>query len=231
MEKPFIIGVGGAHSGSGKTTYACLLLRKLKGWGAIKYTRTELYSSLVDDRETLSTEDKDTRRMLDAGAARVLWVKAPPGGLEEMLPEAVARLSDLRGVVVEGNSAIEFLKPDIIIFVFGSEAEEIKESAKGVLLNADVVVSENDLSIAMPGKAEVFLKSPADTERFLSRVTEMVEKKEKIREALKGKAVDGRISCPSARNIAEELDVPYQQVGKTADELGIKITGCELGCF
>jgi molybdopterin-guanine dinucleotide biosynthesis protein len=231
MARPFIIGVGGAHSGSGKTTYAALLLRALGGWGAIKYTKTELYSSLVDDRETLSTEDKDTRRMLDAGAARVLWVRAPRGELEEMLPEAVARLSDLRGIVVEGNSAIEFLKPDIIIFVFGKKAEEIKESAKGVLLSADLVVSESDQSCAPQGKAEVFLKSPADTERFLSRVAEMVEKKEKIRESLKGKAIDGRISCPSARNIAEELDVPYQQVGKTADELGIKITGCELGCF
>jgi len=45
------------------------------------------------------------------------------------------------------------------------------------------------------------------------------------------KAVGGKISCPVARKIAEELSVPYKEVGRKADELSIKITGCELGCF
>ena len=39
------------------------------------------------------------------------------------------------------------------------------------------------------------------------------------------------IECPAARRIAERLGVPYGRVGKTADELGIKIINCELGCF
>jgi hypothetical protein len=55
--------------------------------------------------------------------------------------------------------------------------------------------------------------------------------KDKIKELLKEKAVNGKISCPVARNIAEELSVPYKDVGRNADELRIKITGCELGCF
>ena len=54
---------------------------------------------------------------------------------------------------------------------------------------------------------------------------------DKIKELLKKKAVNGRIPCPVARNIAEELSVPYKEVGRNADELRIKITGCELGCF
>ncbi len=54
---------------------------------------------------------------------------------------------------------------------------------------------------------------------------------DKIKELLKKIAVDGKVSCPAARNIAEELSVPYKEVGRNADELRIKITGCELGCF
>jgi hypothetical protein len=54
---------------------------------------------------------------------------------------------------------------------------------------------------------------------------------DKIKELLIKKAVDGKISCPVARKIAEELSVSYKEVGRNADELRIKITGCELGCF
>jgi hypothetical protein len=53
----------------------------------------------------------------------------------------------------------------------------------------------------------------------------------KIKELLMKKAVDGKIACPAARKIAEELSIPYKEVGRNADELRIKITGCELGCF
>ena len=52
-----------------------------------------------------------------------------------------------------------------------------------------------------------------------------------ISESLKAKAVDGRISCSLARKIAEELGVPYKEVGDAANELKIKIKNCELGCF
>lgn len=55
--------------------------------------------------------------------------------------------------------------------------------------------------------------------------------KDKIVEELKKKTINGRLPCPIAREIAEELSVSYQEVGKVADELNIKITDCELGCF
>jgi len=54
---------------------------------------------------------------------------------------------------------------------------------------------------------------------------------DKIKGLLINKAVEGKISCPVARKSAEELSVLYKEVGRNADELRIKITGCELGCF
>ena len=231
MTKPIVIGIGGAHSGSGKTTYASLLFQRLRGWGGIKYTRTAMYSSLIDERDVLLTEGKDTRRMLDAGAEQVLWIQSPPSELGELLPLAMDKLSDLKGVIVEGNSAIEFLVPDIIIFIFGKNSEKIKESAKGILRKADVVLSEEGTSGVVPGKARGLRKSPAHHEEFLISIVEMVEKKEKIRTSLKERSENGRIPCPVARTIAEELKVDYQEVGRAANELGIKIMNCELGCF
>ena len=54
---------------------------------------------------------------------------------------------------------------------------------------------------------------------------------DKIREEIKKKAKNNRLPCPVARKIAQELSVSFKEVGRTADELNIKITDCELGCF
>ncbi|OPX90433.1 MAG: hypothetical protein A4E53_00985 [Pelotomaculum sp. PtaB.Bin104] len=52
-----------------------------------------------------------------------------------------------------------------------------------------------------------------------------------VLEAVKKASKDGRISCNDARKLAEELKVPNKVVGDAANELEIKIFGCELGCF
>lgn len=229
--RPTLIGVGGAYSGAGKTTYASLLLRALRGWGAIKYTKTGLYCSLIDDHDILSREGKDTRRLLDAGAERVLWVRCPPSDMTNVLPLAVERLSDLKGIVVEGNSAIEFLRPDIILFIFGSDPAQIKETAKGVFRRADVIVAgEGDIPETRR-ETRRFGRALDDSGPLIRYIREMIDRKEKIKASLKKSSVDGKISCSLARKIASDLSVPFGEVGKTANELKIKITGCELGCF
>lgn len=55
--------------------------------------------------------------------------------------------------------------------------------------------------------------------------------KEELRQKMLQKAVDNRLPCSVARKIAEELDIPYKEVGAAADELGIRIRDCQLGCF
>lgn len=232
--RPIIIGVAGAHSGSGKTTYASLLLKELKGWGAIKFTRTAIYSSITDDIEMLSIKDKDTKMFLEAGAEKVLWVQSPVPEIKDVLSIAVERFSGLKGILVEGNSAIEFLKPDIIIFIFGRDPKRIKESSRRVLEMAEVVVFDEAPGIEMPepvhSKVERFSRS-RDNEKLIPYILKMLENIEKIRAALKERAIDGKISCQVAKKLADELTIPYGDIGKTADELDIKIKDCELGCF
>jgi hypothetical protein len=54
---------------------------------------------------------------------------------------------------------------------------------------------------------------------------------DKVAEEIRKKAVNGRLSCPAARKIAQELSVSFREIGRTADQLEVKITDCELGCF
>jgi hypothetical protein len=42
---------------------------------------------------------------------------------------------------------------------------------------------------------------------------------------------DGKISCNQAQKIAEEEGIPYKDMGTLLNELKIKITTCQLGCF
>lgn len=246
-----IIGVGGAHSSVGKTTVASSLLKyftsesredilatrlgALKRWGAIKYTKTAFYSSLVDDKAMLHMEGKDTALLYGAGAEEVLWVQSPPEDLAEVLPLAVERLSHLDAIVVEGNSAIEFLKPDIVLFIL-SASNKVKTSAQGILHQADIIIipGDHDSNGGHEGVTACTVSfTPSDKKalRELVQCMEMTIQKKSIKELLEERSVEGRISCPLARAIAEELGVPYKEVGDAADAMGIKIKNCELGCF
>jgi molybdopterin-guanine dinucleotide biosynthesis protein len=153
--KPVIIGISGAYSGSGKTTIATLILERLKGWGAIKYTKTEIYCSVTEDIAILSQEGKDTRRLLDAHAEKVLWVQSPSDDLEEILPMAVDKLFGLEGIIVEGNSAVEVLNPHIVVFVSGDK-KEFKEGAEKILGMADVVIYDKKLPNEIPESSKRF---------------------------------------------------------------------------
>ena len=53
----------------------------------------------------------------------------------------------------------------------------------------------------------------------------------KLAEALKQRAADGRLPCAAAFALARELGLAPLAVGQAADELGIRIVDCQLGCF
>lgn len=52
-----------------------------------------------------------------------------------------------------------------------------------------------------------------------------------LEEKLKEVVVDNRLQCPVAFEVAKELKITPREVGDKANELGIKIAGCQLGCF
>lgn len=44
-------------------------------------------------------------------------------------------------------------------------------------------------------------------------------------------ATDGKITCAAAQGIAKSLGIEYITVGRAANEAGIKVIDCQLGCF
>lgn len=54
---------------------------------------------------------------------------------------------------------------------------------------------------------------------------------EKLAEEVRRRAPERRLACAVALDIAERLGIPPIEVGQAANELGMKIVDCQLGCF
>ena len=62
-------------------------------------------------------------------------------------------------------------------------------------------------------------------------MTDMIEPTDEVMAAVKQASSEGRISCARLRRLAEEMQVSYEVAGAAADELGIRVANCDLGCF
>ncbi|HBB97000.1 MAG TPA: hypothetical protein DC054_16600 [Blastocatellia bacterium] len=149
-----VIAISGFSSNVGKTTLVCELLRQLPGWEAIKLTRGHYRSCgrdpagccvsdlLRDEPVIRSGRDanyqvgKDTGRFWDAGASNVHWVIVKDDQVAQGITEALARV-EADGVIVEGNSFLEYVKADLTIMCARSEGGKIKPSARRVLSKID----------------------------------------------------------------------------------------------
>ncbi len=89
---------------------------------------------------------------------------------------AVEMLSHLKGVLIEGNSAIEILEPDIVIFVSGTEGK-IKKGAEKILEMADVVIFDKEPPPWTPEGAKRFLSD--DVEGYVNFIIRIVNKYDK----------------------------------------------------
>ncbi len=70
-----------------------------------------------------------------------------------------------------------------------------------------------------------------DVEKF-GTVTgnETIDDKE-LEAELRSRAKDNRINCAEVFAIAEKLGLPRKKVGSAVNQLKIKISNCQLGCF
>jgi hypothetical protein len=53
----------------------------------------------------------------------------------------------------------------------------------------------------------------------------------KLEDSIRKAAKEGRISCASAFKIAAAAGMSPAEVGKVIEKMGVKIVGCQLGCF
>ncbi len=55
--------------------------------------------------------------------------------------------------------------------------------------------------------------------------------RKKLEEAILAKAKDGKIPCTMCFKIADDFGISKREIGKVLNEINIRISQCQLGCF
>jgi len=153
---PTIVAVGGFTSNSGKTTLVCELLARLRGWEAVKVSRGHYRSCGRDPqaccispllgeepvvrsgRAETYAPGKDTGRYWDAGASNVHWAIVTDKQVGEGLRSALGRVES-EGVLIEGNSILRHVEPDLFLMVARPDVLKIKPTARRALAKASAL--------------------------------------------------------------------------------------------
>lgn len=152
-----VIVVGGHSRNIGKTSVVAGLIARLPQyrWTAFKITQYGHGFCTADgapcdcqtDDHTLaiSTErdgstGTDSARFLAAGAAKSLWVRTRQGMLAEAMPRIRKELEQAENAILESNSILQFLKPDLYLAVLDQGTADFKDSARLFLDRADAVL-------------------------------------------------------------------------------------------
>ncbi len=143
-----IITISGAHKGVGKTTLACKILKGLKDFGAIKTMVSKENISITSKDEAIEVPGKDTFLLKKAGAEKVVLVSSPRKDLGWALKVALNMVSGCKGVIIEGTSVLDYIKPDVAIMI-RAKGKRIKESAKRALKKADLIILSNEFDKAV----------------------------------------------------------------------------------
>jgi molybdopterin-guanine dinucleotide biosynthesis protein len=158
-----MIVVGGHSRSVGKTSVVAGLIARLPEvrWTAFKITQyghgfctadgtpcdcaTDDHTLAISE-ERDATSGTDTARFLAAGAARSLWVRARQGMLAEAIPRIRKELAAAENAILESNSVMQFLRPDLYLTVLDAGTADFKDSARLFLDRADaVLVRSTDL--------------------------------------------------------------------------------------
>ncbi len=56
-------------------------------------------------------------------------------------------------------------------------------------------------------------------------------RREELIEKIRAATVDNRLTCERAHELSQELQVELAEIGAICNQLGIRISQCQLGCF
>jgi len=141
-----LVVVGGHSRNIGKTSVVAGLIRRLRSrkWTAVKITQ---YGHGICSNEGKSCEcatepehpfalseeyepsKTDSGRFLAAGAERSFWLRAPSGELARAAGTLQKILTQSDNVIVESNSVVELVQPDIFLMVLDFACEDFKASS------------------------------------------------------------------------------------------------------
>ena len=172
-----IIVIGGQSRDVGKTSVVAGLISALPrcNWTAFKITQFghgccsldgKPCTCATDDRCWAITEERDasgksdSARFLAAGARRSFWVRTEQGRLQEALPALRRKIEESENAILESNSILEFIEPDLYIAVLDPSVEDFKMSAQRFLDRANAVLAPEGPGCEVVGQARLFRIRP-----------------------------------------------------------------------
>jgi len=152
-----ILVIGGHTRNIGKTSVVAGLIAALPhlNWTAIKITQfghnvcsangepcdcQTADHTLAISEEHNPTTGTDTSRFLAAGAKRVFWVRTRQGQLAEAMPRIRRILAGSENAILESNSVLRFLQPDLSLAVLDPAVADFKPSALRYLDRTDALI-------------------------------------------------------------------------------------------
>ena len=152
-----VIVVGGHSRSIGKTAVVAGLIARLPefNWTAFKITQyghgfctadgapcdcqTDDHTVAISAERDPNT-GTDSARFLAAGATRSLWVRTRQGMLAEAMPRIRKELAAAENAILESNSILQFLRPDLYLTVLDHATADFKDSARLYLDRADAIL-------------------------------------------------------------------------------------------
>lgn len=179
--------VGGHSRNVGKTSVAAALISALSeySWTAIKISphwhegapeasEESIKESSFEIIEENNRQGRtDTSRFLAAGAARSLWVRVREGQLAAAMQTLLPIIRADPFVIVEGNSILRFIRPDLFIIVIRFDVEDFKESAREMLKQAHAAVVVN-FNPSQPPRKEISQEALAGIPLFVTADPQIV---------------------------------------------------------
>ncbi len=185
-----VVVVGGHSRNVGKTSVVAGVISALRemNWTAFKVTQfghgmcsangepcdcetAEHLVAVSEERD--GATGTDSARYLAAGAVRSFWVRTRQGDLAEAMPRIRKELAGAENAILESNSILRFLRPDIYLSVLDPATEDFKESARLYLDRADAVLVPEGV-LGRPEWKGVSLKLVAGTPVLAIRPPEYV---------------------------------------------------------
>ncbi len=170
-----ILVIGGNSRKVGKTSVVAGLIAALPAfhWTAFKITEHrhgvrsahgETCDCATADHSWAVSEEKDrsgksdTSRFLVAGAKHSWWIRTDPGHLEEAMPRIRDILVSAENAIIESNTILRFLKPDLYLAVLDPRTADFKASAQTFLDQADAVLLHSAAGSESPVWKQVSLQ-------------------------------------------------------------------------
>jgi len=142
IKAPHMLLLGSESKNAGRTVFACAVIERFARRHtivAVKVTPEEHQGYTISEETEPGTE-KDTQRLLQAGATRAYWLRTSPESLGEGIARLLSKIDKGALIVAESSRLRTAVAPAVFLMLRRRREEATKPSAAALRRQADRVV-------------------------------------------------------------------------------------------